>query len=178
VHFIDSHPTLSATSSIPEDVFKEDVTLTIEVKSATQTETSTTEMEGVNYPVGIKNFPNSTIITLPSSAASKEIKLPIDRYFSGPISWYSLSCPFCGGSHIHLYGPIVANKSMDTLPGIVDFIKYDDKVVALSFNALYLLNSKLEVLKTVAIPKVTCTNLEYNSNINIQLLVFCTSESG
>lgn len=178
MHFIDSHPTLSATSNIPEDKFKEDVVLTIEVKSSTQTETATTEVEGVNYPVSIKNFPNSTIITLPYSAVSKEIKLPVDKYFSGPISYYSLSCPLCGGSHIHLYGPLVRNKSIDKIPVMVDFIKYEDKVIGLSFNTLNILNSKLEILKTVTIPKVTCTNLEYNSNPNIQLLVFCTSETG
>ncbi len=85
--------------------------------------------------------------------------MPVDKYFSGPISYYSLSCPLCGGSHIHLYGPLVTNKSIDTLPAIVDFIKYDDKVIALSFNTLNLLNSKLEVIKTVEIPKTTCTNL-------------------
>ena len=51
-------------------------------------------------------------------------------------------------------------------------------MIGLSFNTLNLLNNKLEILKTVTIPKVTCTNLEYNSNANIQLLVFCTSETG
>jgi hypothetical protein len=159
VYFIDSHPTLTATSNIPEDVFKEDINLAIEVKSKTQTEKAVTEIQGVNYPVVIKNFPNSTILTLPSSAISVEIKLPVEKYFSGPISYYSLSCPMCGGSRIHLYGPLVANKSIDTLPAIVDFVKYDDKIIALSFNTLNLLNSKQEVIKTVTIPKVTCTNL-------------------
>jgi hypothetical protein len=66
----------------------------------------------------------------------------------------------CGGSRIHLYGPLVANKSIDALPAIVDFVKVEDgKVVALSFNTLNLLNNKQEIIKTVTIPKVTCTNL-------------------
>lgn len=66
----------------------------------------------------------------------------------------------CGGSRIHLYGPLVANKTIDTVPAVVDFVKVgDDKVVALSFNTLSLLNSRQEIIKTVTIPKVTCTNL-------------------
>lgn len=43
-YFIDSHPTLTATSHLPEEIFKEDVNLTIEVKSKTQTEKSVTEI--------------------------------------------------------------------------------------------------------------------------------------
>ena len=42
VYFIDKHPTLTVTSNIPEDTFKEDVNLVIEVNSRTQTEKSTT----------------------------------------------------------------------------------------------------------------------------------------
>jgi hypothetical protein len=37
VYFVDSHPTLTVKSNIPEDTFKEDVNLTLEIKSKTQT---------------------------------------------------------------------------------------------------------------------------------------------
>jgi hypothetical protein len=49
----------------------------------------------------------------------------------------------CGGSRIHLYGPLVANKTIDTLPGIVDFVQVGNKTVALSFNWLVLFDSNL-----------------------------------
>ena len=44
VYFIDSHPILTATSNIPDDIFKEDISLTIEVKSKTQTKKAITEI--------------------------------------------------------------------------------------------------------------------------------------
>jgi hypothetical protein len=42
VTFVDTHPTLTAKSNLPEGSFKEDVNLTIEIKSKNQTEKSVT----------------------------------------------------------------------------------------------------------------------------------------
>lgn len=141
VYFVDTHPTLTVTSNIPEDTFKEDVNLVIEVNSRTQTEKSTTEIEGVNYPITIKNVANNTVINLPATANNIEIKIPIESYFSGPVAYYSLSCPMCGGSHIHLYGPLRSNRTIGDLPAVVDFVQVGNRVVAISFNMLILMNS-------------------------------------
>lgn len=83
---------------------------------------SVTEFEGVNYPVGIKDTPNNTIIVLPSETKKYQVEIPMEKYFTGPVGYYSLSCPMCGGSRIHLYGPLASEKFIDKIPAILDFV--------------------------------------------------------
>lgn len=113
----------------------------------------------MNYPISIKNVPNNTVINLPVSASNVEIKIPIENYFTGPVAYYSLSCPMCGGSHIHLYGPLRANRTIEELPAVVDFVQVGNRVVAISFNMLILMNNDAEVITRSPIDKVFCTNL-------------------
>lgn len=161
VYFVDSHPTLKVQSNLPEDAFKQDLNVKIEIKSKTQTQVSVTQIEGVNYPVTIKNNDNKTVVHLPSSANSKQIPLPIEKYFSGPVSYYSLSCPMCGGTRIHLNKPMIRNKNINDLPGVYDFVKVGNRIVAVTYDRLALMNNETEIITQSPIDKKTCTNLEY-----------------
>jgi hypothetical protein len=59
VHYVHSYPTLSVYSNLPDDMFKEDIQLFIDINTATKSETTKTTVEGVNFPVVIKDKPSS-----------------------------------------------------------------------------------------------------------------------
>jgi hypothetical protein len=64
----------------------------------------------------------------------------MEKYFTGPVGYYSLSCPMCGGSRIHLYGPLASEKFIDKIPAILDFVSVGTEFVALASNKLYLMS--------------------------------------
>ena len=102
VKYVNSAPTLEVNSHLPDDVFKEDVSVNVKVQNKARSESSNATVEGVNFPVVIKDIPNENVIKLPASAAGSEVKLDVGNFFSGPISKYSIDCPFCNNSKIEL----------------------------------------------------------------------------
>ena len=46
---------------------------------------TSTELEGVNYPVYIKDYPNDHILQLPENANELNISLPLETYFNGSV---------------------------------------------------------------------------------------------
>ncbi len=83
----------------------------------------------------------------------------MDKYFSGPVAYYALSCPMCGGTRIHLNHPLQANGTIEGLPAIVDFVNVGDNIVGLSSKMLFLMNKDLELIGKSAIDQVSCSNL-------------------
>ena len=129
ISFINSDPILSVYSNLPDDVFKEDLSLTIEIKSGAKSETSKATVEGFNFPVAIKDIPSASTINVSS-------------FFNGSIIDYSINCPYCN-DNITLTPAISLRKKMNELTGVVDYATIKDNIVALSNNVLFLLNQEL-----------------------------------
>ena len=142
VFHINSVPVLSVQSNLPEDVFKEDADLAIEVKSGSKTEHSKATVEGVNFPVSIKDFPSDQVITLPANASNIEIPLEVGTFFTGNIAEYSISCPFCSDPKIELETAFELNKNISNLTAAVDYAEVAGfGLVVLTNNRLVLLDA-------------------------------------
>ena len=77
INYINSAPVLEVFSHLPEDAFKEDVEIKLDVQNDVKSESSKATVEGVNFPVVIKDIPNTDVIQLPAHAAGIEMKVPV-----------------------------------------------------------------------------------------------------
>ena len=172
VFYVDSSPELFATSHIPEDVFKEDATISLDVDSKTAHETTSTEIEGVNFPVNIKDHPDDHLVQLPENATNHEMPIMVEAFFNGSIEDYELHCPYCYDGRIKLLSPFRHPKTLSSVHNAVDFVETSQNIITLSENVLFLMDQKLEILSIELIPKESCTNLEYNDAFG--LFLYCT----
>ena len=85
VRFVNDAPILSVSSHLPDDTFKEDISLKVKVQNEAKSESSEAIVEGVNFPVVIKDVPNADVLSLPASASGKEMKIDMNKFFTGPI---------------------------------------------------------------------------------------------
>lgn len=141
VHHLNSFPELSIQSNLPDDEYKEDISISIEIKSGSKNETSKAFIEGVNFPVAIKDRPNEKVINLPANASNLEVQLDIDSFFSGPVTDYSIQCPFCSSSQIQLETSITLGKEIKNMTEVVDYATVENYILALSNSMLFLLDS-------------------------------------
>jgi len=92
------------------------------------------------YPKNITVFTNPTKIStknstsnglqLPESAANKSISLSLSNYFDGPISTYSIDCPYCSDKKILLKKPFTMAYNLSQYEGYFAVVKLsDDKVI-------------------------------------------------
>jgi len=142
ISFINSDPILSVYSNLPDDVFKEDLSLTIEIKSGAKSETSKATVEGFNFPVAIKDIPSASTIKMPYNTTRSLLTVDVSSFFNGSIIDYSINCPYCN-DNITLTPAISLRKKMNELTGVVDYATIKDNIVALSNNVLFLLNQEL-----------------------------------
>ena len=96
----------------------------------------------MNFPVSIKDIPSESLIKLPYNAFYVEMKLDIESFFKGPVTNYSIDCPFCKDFQIRLRTEMLYDKTIDDISSVVDYAQIDDQIIVLSDNVLYLLDQE------------------------------------
>lgn len=96
-------------------------------------------VEGVNFPVAIKDIPSESVMKLPYNASYVEMKLDMESFFKGPVANYSIDCPFCKDFQIRLRTEMAYDQTIDDLTTVVDYAQIDDQIIVLSDNILFLL---------------------------------------
>lgn len=103
-------------------------------------------VEGINFPVAIKDKPSQSIIKLPWKASNLEIDLNVGNFFSGPVADYSIECPFCKDSKIKLSTSLNLDREIKEITSAVDYAWLDPMVVILSNNMLYIMNETYDIV--------------------------------
>lgn len=89
--------------------------------------------------MAIKDVPSGSTIKMPYNTTGSSVTVEVGSFFNGPITDYSLNCPYCK-DNITLTPAISLHKKMVELSGVVDYESVKDRIVALSNNLLFILN--------------------------------------
>lgn len=123
--------------------------------------------------MAIKDNPSADVMKLPYNASEVEMKLNVEKFFTGPVSGYGIDCPFCQSSQIKLETEMGFFKNISQVTAAVDFVTVGTRIITISNNAWWLMNSNFEVIDASHVPgQLNCNNIAYDEDLG--LFVFCT----
>lgn len=171
-------PALIITSNIPDNEYKEDLSLSIMISSGKSNSSVSTKVTSYNYPVkiGVSSVEDNGLL-FPESGNNQIISFPVDKYFTGSVANYKITCPYCLDGTVKLVLPIHLLKENAEFSGFDAVIGLEDNkgAVVLKSNTLKIVDlSNVAVASKAITFNGKCTSMGINDG---SLVVFCAGPS-